>query len=451
MKSDAIIIKKATPLGAKAWASLLLFGFVGQIAWMVENVYFSTFIQKNITADSWATSAAVAASAIAAALATIFSAAWSDRIGRRRTFVCFGYMLWGGTTAAFAFFGNSQTALPVGLAVLLFVVMDCVMSAIGSTANDAAFSAWVTDITDVTNRGSVDIMLSIMPIVALIVIFAGFDAMTVRGNWQEFFIVLGALATGAGVIGLLIFKDSPRLVPTAGEQYLREVLYAFRPANIRENKMIYICFFGMMFSGLAMQLWQPYMISLVEVTLGIENYIVPIAVVVLASAALSVGAGKVMDKFGKEQFYYPVAAMQALGGIIAYLIKFFGHEMLLLCIGGTLIMTGNLMMAGLFTASSRDYTPAGRAGASQSVKMVIYIMLPMVLASVIDPFIIRAVALEPSADIVAKYPSYAGSYLYPFELFLAAAVAAIFIFIPAIIVKKDAMRLRKAKLGELAE
>lgn len=36
------------------------------------------------------------------------------------------------------------------------------MSAIGSTANDSAFSAWVTDVTDVTNRGVVDIVLSIL-------------------------------------------------------------------------------------------------------------------------------------------------------------------------------------------------------------------------------------------------------------------------------------------------
>lgn len=128
-----------------------------------------------------------------------------------------------------------------------------------------------------------------------------------------------------------------------------------------------------------MQLWQPYMISLVEVTLGIDNYILPIGIVVLASAVLSVLAGKAMDRFGKEKFYYPVAAMQVLGGLIAYSIKFLGHAMPLLCVGGTCIMAGNLAMAGLFTASSRDYTPAGRAGASQSVKMVIYIMLPWYL------------------------------------------------------------------------
>ena len=451
MEHNASEICKSTKLGGRVWTCLLLFGFIGQIAWMVENVYFSTYIQKNITAAGWATSATVSASAIAAALATFFAAAWSDKVGRRRAFVCWGYILWGAVTASFALFGNGQVALPVGLAVTLFVVMDCIMSAIGSAANDAAFSAWVTDVTDVTNRGTVDIVLSIMPILALIVIFAGFDSMTVNGNWTGFYLLLGGITSAAGVLGLWLFRDSASLRPTQGSSYMREVLYAFRKETIRENKMIYICFFGMMFSGLSMQMWQPYMISLVEVTLGIENYIVPIAVVVLSAAVLSVIAGKVMDRFGKEKFYYPVALIQVLGGIIAYLIKFCGHAMPLLIVGGTLIMAGNLTMAGLFTASARDYTPEGRAGAVQSVKMVIYIVLPMVLASILDPIIINAAAMEPTAEILAKYPSYAGSYLYPYELFLGAAISAVFILIPACLVRCDAKRLREEKLKEISE
>ena len=121
--------RKSTRLGGRVWACLLIFGFVGQIAWMVENVYFSTYIQKNITAAGWATSATVSASAIAAALATFFSAAWSDRVGRRRSFVCWGYILWGATTAAFALFGNGQVALPVALACSSSWTASCPPSA----------------------------------------------------------------------------------------------------------------------------------------------------------------------------------------------------------------------------------------------------------------------------------------------------------------------------------
>ena len=56
-----------------------------------------------------------------------------------------------------------------------------------------------------------------------------------------------------------------------------------------------------------------------------------------------------------------------------------------------------------------------------------------------------------TAEVLAKYPSYAGSYLYPYELFLGAAIAAIFIFLPASAVRRDAKRLRAQKLQEINE
>ena len=45
MDNTASAERKSTKLGGRVWVCLLIFGFVGQIAWMVENVYFSTYIQ----------------------------------------------------------------------------------------------------------------------------------------------------------------------------------------------------------------------------------------------------------------------------------------------------------------------------------------------------------------------------------------------------------------------
>ena len=42
---------KSTKLGGKIWFNGILFGLVGQIAWMVENMYFATFAQ-NIFEDT---------------------------------------------------------------------------------------------------------------------------------------------------------------------------------------------------------------------------------------------------------------------------------------------------------------------------------------------------------------------------------------------------------------
>lgn len=450
-----VVLKKSNKLGVKVWICILIFGLAGQLAWMVENMYFSAFIQANITKDAWATSAAVASSAVVAALATIFGGALSDRLGKRKLFVCIGYIIWGLVTALFAVFGNDQVEqVNITRTVVMFVIMDCIMTLFGSMSNDAAFSAWVTDVTDISNRGLVDVIISMMPIAALMIIFVGFDGMTQNGQWSLFFIVLGAVTTLIGVLGLFLFKDSKNLVPDVSNSYLKNVFYGFVPTNIKNNKMIYVCFIAMLFSSLSLQMWQPYMISLFQYTLGIKNYVIPIALIVVLSAALSVLGGKFMDKYGKTKFYYPVAAIGVVGGLLCYFIKFVDPanltlKMIMLIAGGTLIMGGSMMCSGLFFASSRDHTPKEKAGCFQGIRMVIVIMLPMVLGSLLCPAVINAFGTEPTLEMIAEGAYRVGDKVYPYELFLFSAIVAAFVFIPGVICKVKDKTFRNEKLKEL--
>lgn len=449
-----IVIAKANKLGINNWLCIVMLGLVGQLAWIVENMYFSTFIQANITKDAWATSATVASSAIVAAFATILGGALSDRIGNRKKFISFGYIIWGIVTASFAFFGNNHVSSNIVLIVILFSLMDCIMTFFGSISNDAAYNAWITDITDITNRGLVDVIISMMPIAALMIVFVGFDGLTKTGNWSLFFIIIGAITTFVGIIGIFIFKDSKHLKPNTEGTYLKNVLYGFKPNNIKQNKMIYICFIAMLFSSLALQMWQPYMISLFQYTLGIANYVIPIGIIVILAALISVIGGKLMDKFGKAFFFYPVALIGVLGGIICFIIKFIDPandllKMILLIIGGTLIMGGNMLCCGLFLASSRDYTPKDKVGSFQGVRIVLVVMFPMVLASFICPFVINTFGTEPTAELIAAGAYQIGDKVYPYELFLFSAIISALVFIPSVICKKKDKKFREQKLIEL--
>ena len=87
-----------------AWWSVYILGFLGSLAWGVENQYFNTFIYNEITPDPRPISWMVAASAITATLASIFIGALSDRMRYkwgRKPFLLIGYVLWGVTTAVF--------------------------------------------------------------------------------------------------------------------------------------------------------------------------------------------------------------------------------------------------------------------------------------------------------------------------------------------------------------
>ena len=151
-------------LGKKFWISMLIFGLMGQVAWVVENMYFNVFIYKMFHASAADISAMVMASAVTAAVTTIIMGAVSDKVGRRKAFMSVGYIIWGISIISFAYIKS----------IMLTIVMDCVMTYFGSTANDAAYNAWLTDRGDSTNRGKIEGVNSMMPLIAILVVFGGF-------------------------------------------------------------------------------------------------------------------------------------------------------------------------------------------------------------------------------------------------------------------------------------
>ena len=129
-----------TRLGGRTWAALLTFGLFGQIAWVIENMYFNVFLYNTISGDTSMIAAMVAWSAVTATVTTLVMGALSDRLGRRKALIVIGYLLWGVSIGAFAFIKRSPLAGAAHSAAVLVVVLDCVMTFFGSTANDAASS-----------------------------------------------------------------------------------------------------------------------------------------------------------------------------------------------------------------------------------------------------------------------------------------------------------------------
>lgn len=99
-----------TKLGGRFWLALTVFSLVGQVAWVVENMYFNVFIYKMFHATAAQISLMVAASAVVATLTTILIGALSDRVGKRKIFICVGYLLWGISILSFASSGWMSSA-----------------------------------------------------------------------------------------------------------------------------------------------------------------------------------------------------------------------------------------------------------------------------------------------------------------------------------------------------
>lgn len=427
---------KSASLGAKTWVSIILFGLVGQIAWVVENMYFSRFMQNEITREPYATTLLVVFSAIFATLATLIGGALCDRTGKRKLFVCWGYVVWGFTIMMFALVPMQPSADKVLPMVILVVAMDCIMSVIGSISNDASFNTWVTDVSDTSNRARVDTVLAIMPLVALAVVFAGFDRLTnasaTTDDWKKFFVILGIIPSVGGVIGLFLMKDKKGIVPNKTNSFITDFTYSLQPRVIKENKMLYICLAGNMVSAIAYQVYVNYLFNIVEGTLKIKNYIIPVGIIMVVAAVGSVVISVAMDKHGKKNFYYPTIIAGIIGCVILWMSKFLigKNETALtavLIVGGILVIGVSLVMAGLFTASYRDYIPQGKEGLFQGCRMVMYVLVPMIIGPIVAQAIIKAANRGVASENI----------VYPMELFLGAAVIMLFCFIPAKIVRAN--------------
>jgi MFS family permease len=195
-----------------------------------------------------------------------------------------------------------------------------------------------------------------------------------------------------------------------------------------------------------MQVFMSYLINFVERTLGITDYVIPLGIIIVCSALIAGVLGFFMDKLGKKHFYYPVMVLLVLSTLGLYLIKFApaGGMMPMLYVFAIVLMACSLAMGGLFSAAFSDYIPKGREGCFQGVKMFFIVLVPMVFG----PLIAQGVNNTYGTYAFNELSGQNDLFVYPFELFMAAAIIAAFAIIPAFFVRKDSVRLRNMLILE---
>ncbi len=409
--------KKLSP---KFWLALTIFSLIGQVAWVVENMYFNVFIYKMFRASASDISLMVAASAISATLTTIFIGALSDKIGKRKIFICGGYILWGISIWSFSLirmdvihkmFPMAVSAASVG--VSLVIIMDCVMTFFGSAANDACFNAWLTDTTDETNRGSAEGINSMMPLVAILVVFGGFMSFNLDKpeSWTTIYQIIGIVVFALGILGFFLIKDAP--VDTSQNQnYFKNIFYGFRPSVMKENKLFYIVLIGFALFCISIQIFMPYLILYYEVSLDMSNYVMIMAPAILLAAIATAFYGRIYDRFGFKKAVIPSISVLMLG----YVFLFFFKNTILVFIGSLFMMSGYLMGMAVFGAIIRDLTPNNRAGMFQGLRIVGQVLIP----GIIGPWI-GAKVLQNAETIVNNDGT--TSFVPNTNIFLAAFLA----------------------------
>ena len=421
--------------GKRNWWVLILFGLIGQIAWSVENMYFNLFVFETIAPDLNAVTLMVQLSGVAATLTTLIAGTLSDKTGNRRAYISYGYIIWGVTVALFGLMDvniienvfHTTTAKAVTITLALVIVGDCVMTLFGSTANDTAFNAWVTDNTQESFRGKVEGVLSVLPLIAMLIVAGGFGMLVEWIEYKGLFFALGAVITGCGVLGVFMIKDSPSLEKKGS---LKDIIYGFKPSVIKENVPFYIVLLLMGIYGIACQIFMPYLIIYMKTYLhfSVLEYSIVFGIAIVVGALVNVLLGGVMDKLDKSKMMYVATAIMSIGLLGMFFAHFNNKIATLITFGiaGFVMITGYILISALCGALVRDHTPEKDVGKLQGIRMIFSVLLPMLIGPMIGNAINKAANLPlpdtSSADVMTT------QFIPAPAIFLAGAIATALMF-----------------------
>lgn len=459
------------PLGDRLsplnWFNVCLFCLIGGIAWNLENMYFNTFLYNEVYATatkeavlgamepSTAVSRMVGLSAVTAVVTTFIMGTISDRMKNRKVFISIGYIVWGAITASFGFITKENVATVFGLTdavqILTFtvwtvIIMDMVMTFMGSTSNDSAFNAWVTDITTPTTRPKVETAFTFVGFVAMgIVMGAGTAAQSGAVTYKAFFGLLGLLVAIAGVVGLFTLKEPTHVVKEEKKtSYWADLFYGFRPSVIKENSTLYLILAAMCLFNCAFQVFFPYLIvylqyvvleSSVNKELMADSLPTVIIVGVIAVAVLVAGIIVLMKLSAKKKLLGIMPAVACL--IIGLLILSTSTNLYVMLAGIAPTFIGYLVLTIQFGATIRDFTPPEKTGLFQGIRMIFFVLIPMVVGPKIGDIACRSAGAKYlQTNIVAGEEIITELSVPDAKMFLYSAVVAVLVFIPLFILTK---------------
>jgi len=381
-------------IGKRNILSILFLGTAGQIAWSVENSWFNTFVFDRITTNPTPVALMVAVSAITATITTIIMGILSDRTsgkwGKRKPFIVFGYILWGIITAIYPMVEWIQT---IGVAILIVVITDAVMTFFGSTANDAAYNAWLTDIGHSSNRNRIQSINNITVYVAAITSLVLAGVIIDIFGYFVFFYILGGVVTITGVIATFLIESTP----IEKDQIKFEKSFLKEFADIMNSKTELSIFgaFFLLLTVVILVIAGIYSHRINRKTLVIIGSILgAMLTILLGLTSLLVGGNSSLAVL--TFLLYFVATIPALLSSVAF--------------GGWLF----------------DNYPEGNIGKFQGIRMIFMVLIPMVLGPPIGSAIISTFGI-PLADGFIPTP----------EIFIFGGLISLLSVIPIFFISKS--------------
>ena len=382
--------------GFSMWLLVWGLGLAGQICWNMENQWFNTFVYAKIGKDPSIITGMLICSAAATTFSTFFFGTWADRTGKRRTFISWGYVLWGIFTIVFGLTQFISRDLYLLMAISV-VLADTVMSFFGSMGNDAGFNTWTNDIMTDKNRGGIGAALATQPVLGTILgTVVGGMLVGENDNYMLLFIVMGVFVIVFGLLSMLTLNKNDDVAPNKDGTFWHQFLSVFnfkRFFKLKELVLVHVAVsiffigFNVYFAYIG-----NYLIYYLGYTADMMGIIEAVPLVLAMLTAIPIGI--LINK--NKHPYIAVAAIliNIIGLLILYPIKAQNVDPtaifnLRIWLGIYVVGVGYVGILQTTKVWAKQLYPANAKGQFEGIWILFFVLIPMIGGSLIGQAVVK--------------------------------------------------------------
>ena len=402
------------------WIVVVGMGLAGQLCWNMENQWFNTFVYAKIEKNVDIVTTMVIVSALVTTISTFIFGTLSDRLGKRKIFVCIGYILWGIATIVFGLteFLRDKIENTVWLWVPAFLVIftDAVMSFFGSMGNDSGYNVWLNDYTTDKNKGQIGAVLAALPVIGTVLgtvlggALVGFGNDTgnpENDNYQLLFGVMGAFVIVIGIVSLFFVKDAPNVKANKEGSFIKQVTSVFNFKDLKGNKnnkelllanLVACCFFiPFNFYFTHMGNWLLYDIGFTAGDMGLIQ-----GISLLLAVVVTIPFSKLINKEKTPLVSLIAIICNAVGLVLIYILVKDGTSVdttnlfalknipAFLCV--FLVGTGYVLITQSCMIWVKGLFPEKNKGQFEGLRVLFFTLIPMIIGTLIGNVIIKQTA-----------------------------------------------------------
>ncbi len=455
-------------LSMRVWMAIILFIFIGAIATNIESMYLGLYLNNTVFKHGSmgaaltltdAVNLIASLSAVVSGIATFAMGTLSEKMKNRKLFISMGYIIWGIVMLAFSrvrggnvgrFFLITEMSKIITVTSLLVIAFSLVLAFFRSATGDAAFNAWLTDISTPETSTTIETVFTIMGVVATgVIAYLVSSVESGAKDYSDISVLLGTISIVLGLLGFVLienpkkFENPKKKKKEEESSYWADLFYGFKPNVIKENSNLYLILSSGCLFNCAFQVFFPYLFIYLGSVVIPANKGVDLSsakvffTTIFAIAFVVIGVRILMAIYTKSKSASFIPSVLCL--IVGLLILSTTKNIVGIIIGLAPALVGYVIIMIQFGATVRDNIPQDKVGLFQGIRMIFLIFVPKIIGPTLGNIAAK------NSDVT--YMENGLEKVLPTEtMFLYAAVVAALIFIPMLaFLKKDKEKTLKGK------